>query len=504
MQLSLQLLLAAVPLLLLLQRLVSWSRSLPLPPGPKGFPLIGNIYDLSDLKGHLWVSYTRWAERYGEIFHYQVFGTHVIVLNSKKAIFELLDRRSYNYSDRPGEYGNATSYFYFQSMTSCISSRLHRRTFHQFFQDRCQPEYYQAQRDATISLIHKLTTNPEHFFEHVSHHSGEVLLKTVYGYTLETEDDKYLQLVHNALEGAVAAANPGSFWVDYFPILKHVPAWFPGAGFKRSAKVWGGYFQDLVDQPWNWTREAMEEGTALPSFCTQSAERHEITPGENSKMEQVIKNCAAFAYSAGTETTVSSILSFILVMAIYPDLQIRAQKELESVVGVGRLPDFEDQDKLPFIQSLISETLRWNPVSPLALPHRALHDDIYEGYAIPEGATVVGNAWAVLHDEELYGANPLEFDPTRFLREDGKVPPNPDLFAFGFGRRICPGRYLALNTIYITMCYLLTTFNITKAIDDEGNEIEPHVQFAEGISSHPLPFKCQFIPRNLGAVTTTA
>ncbi|KAF5372521.1 hypothetical protein D9758_005274 [Tetrapyrgos nigripes] len=386
-------------------------------------------------------------------------------------------------------------------MTPCITSRLHRRTFHQFFQSRCQPEYYQAQRDATLSLMDKLTTDPEHFFGHVSHHSGEILLKTVYGYTLHTEDDKYLQLVHNALEGAVEAANPGSFWVDYFPILKHMPAWLPGASFKRKAKVWGKSFQDLVDQPWNWTREAMEEGTALPSFCTQSAERHSITPGENSKMEQVIKNCAAFAYSAGTETTVSSILSFILVMAIHPDLQIRAQKELENVVGVGRLPDFEDQDKLPFIQVLISEILRWNPVSPLALPHRALHDDVYEGYVIPEGATVVGNAWAVLHDEELYGANPLEFDPDRFLRKDGKVPPNPDLFAFGFGRRICPGRYIALNTIYLTMVYLLTTYNIAKAIDNDGNEIEPRVQFAEGISSHPLPFKCRFIPRNLGNAT---
>lgn len=80
-------------------------------------------------------------------------------------------------------------------------------------------------------------------------------------------------------------------------------------------------------------------------------------------------------------------------MALYPDVQKKAQAELDRVVGQGRLPDFSDRDTLPYVTALIKETIRWHIVTPTALPHATVQDDVYNGYFIPKGSTVLPNLW---------------------------------------------------------------------------------------------------------------
>jgi cytochrome P450 len=79
-------------------------------------------------------------------------------------------------------------------------------------------------------------------------------------------------------------------------------------------------------------------------------------------------------------------------MALYPEVQKRAQADIDHAVH-DRLPTLDDLDALPYLRALIKEISRWGPVAPLGLPHRVLQDDVYEGYFIPKGATVVGNVW---------------------------------------------------------------------------------------------------------------
>lgn len=81
-------------------------------------------------------------------------------------------------------------------------------------------------------------------------------------------------------------------------------------------------------------------------------------------------------------------------MALYPSVQKRAQEDIDQVVH-DRLPTLDDFDSLPYLRAIIKEVSRWGPVAPLALPHRVSQDDIYEGYLIPKGATVIGNVWYV-------------------------------------------------------------------------------------------------------------
>lgn len=89
----------------------------------------------------------------------------------------------------------------------------------------------------------------------------------------------------------------------------------------------------------------------------------------------------------------------------------------------------------------------------------------------------------MLHDEKMY-PNPEVFDPTRWLTPDGqlvKMNPDPLDLSFGFGRRICPGRHFAYDTIFIAVAHMLATFEITKAIDADGNTITPKGEYTTGL-----------------------
>lgn len=85
--------------------------------------------------------------------------------------------------------------------------------------------------------------------------------------------------------------------------------------------------------------------------------------------------------------------AFFLAMASYPDVQLKAQAELDAVVGTGRLPEFDDQEALPYVNALVKELLRWRSVVPAGVPHRSMEDDEYRGYFIPKGSIVIANIW---------------------------------------------------------------------------------------------------------------
>lgn len=80
-------------------------------------------------------------------------------------------------------------------------------------------------------------------------------------------------------------------------------------------------------------------------------------------------------------------------MTMHPAAQAKAQHELDTIIGAERLPELDDRDTLVYVKALIMECLRWNPPAPLALPHRSLEDDEYNGYFIPKGSVVLGNVW---------------------------------------------------------------------------------------------------------------
>ncbi|KAF9029998.1 cytochrome P450 [Hymenopellis radicata] len=471
----------------------------PLPPGPKGLPLIGNLF--SRPVDHAWLTYTQWASVYGEIVSFKVLGQPVVIVNSARVANELFEKRSHIYSDRPPFHMAADLMKWswnFVLMRYSDKWRLHRRIFHQYFQPNRVSEFHPIQMNATTD-----------FFNHIRNHAGTIILRIIYGFDSEGTSNAYIDLADRAIRAVVWALVPGTYLVDYFPLLKALPSWFPFASFKADSAAAAQLSLELVNRPYELAED--ENAKPIPCFVSENLAKIQQTEG-NEDFLNIIRESASVSFAAGADTTVSVTLTVMLAMLKHPEFQICAHKELDAVVGRDRIPNFEDKERLPFVNAIFMEAMRWRPVLPLAIAHACLSDDVYEGYIIPGGALVVGNAWAILHDENVY-RNAEAFNPDRFMGSNPEPDPS-TMGAFGFSRRICPGRYVAVNSTYVAIASLLWAFTISSAEDENGKEIEvddmayedgvvTYVVFSPRYASylgdmdyrHPVRFKCKIEPR---------
>ncbi|KAI0319836.1 cytochrome P450 [Amylostereum chailletii] len=498
------------------------KRKLPLPPGPKALPVIGNIRDLASDEVH--VKMRNWSRELGDdVISLNVLGNTIIVLNSAQAVSDIFDKRGNKYSDRPDlpMIVDLMGWDWtFALMRYGTRWREHRRVFHSHF-NHSVSEHQHLQLGIAQELLALLTRSPDKFVEHLRHYTAHIIMKRVYGHTVKDNTDRYVRLVEAASASTSEAALPGAFLVDLFPSLKYVPEWMPGAGFKTKAREWRKLSQDMINAPYDMVKAKFMRGNAEPCFVSTCLEQNNASEAAGKGeilTEELIKDTAAVAYAAGADTSVSTLTTFMLAMTLYPEAQKRAQAEIDAHLGsFERLPTFADKDALPYVAALVKEVLRWIPVLPLAVPHRAMEDDQYKCYHIPKDATVMGNTWAILHNEEVF-PEPERFKPDRFIK-DHRLPDPADSGVFGFGRRCglsfasscvwglmlslysaCAGKSMALDTIWIAIASVLTVFDINKAKDAYGQEITPEVRLNPGTISYPAPFKCSIEPRSKAAL----
>ncbi|EMD37505.1 hypothetical protein CERSUDRAFT_114144 [Gelatoporia subvermispora B] len=484
---------------LLLRRFGTYKRqkSLPLPPGPKPWPLIGNVRDIPTI--YPWKTYAEWGKQYGDIVHLRLFGQHMIVLNSWTDVSNLLEKRSANYSDRIHlEMLTLIGWdFSFGVMSYGPKWRKHRRAFHEHFNQTAVHAYRSQYLESRHKLLKLLHGKPEDSTRWIRHASGALIVSVVYGIELSDQDDEYVTLAEHAITGFANAANPGAFWVDFFPILKYVPPWVPGAGFQQKAAAWKRSTILMREIGWN----NMVRDTPLPPVAALLAEKASRSEGDlRIEAEQTAMNVCGLAYAAGVDTVVSTLRTFVLAMAMYPTIQRKAQDELDSVIGCERLPDIQDQNALPYINAVLKESLRWQPVVPITQAHVTSAEDEYKGYRIPKGSVMLQNTWAILHDPVEY-PDPEQFRPERFLK-DGKLDPDrrdPAIVAFGSGRRICPGRHFSDLWLFISIASILHVFEICPTQDENGNPIELAPHMVPGFISHPAEFSCTIRPRSQAA-----
>ncbi|KAG2033215.1 cytochrome P450 [Suillus americanus] len=499
----------------LVKRVVIRKNPAPYPPGPRGWPLIGNILDMPRIKP--WLTFTEWGHKYGDITHIEVLGRHIIVLNSIKTALEMMDSKSTLYSDRPvlpmaGELVGWKDSLPFLPYGDLF--RRHRRNFHRVVGSRAAVDVYNGIEEVeTHRFLKRVLAEPDRLQEHVRHIAGAVILRISHGYEVKENNDPFIDLADRVVASASQATAPGAFMVDILPFLANVPAWFPGAGFKRLAREWREILEEMVSAPHKFVKDQMAEGTAPMSFTSNLLGGCDISAEE----DHAVKWSALSMYGAGSDTvspslqhllrapnlfpqTVSAIYSFFLAMILFPDVRKKAQAEIDAVVGPDRLPTFADRDSLPYIDALVKEVHRWNVVIPTGFPHCVTKDDIHDGYYIPKGSLVIPNVWFMLSDPQTY-VEPSQFNPERFLAKEGKEPEmDPRTACFGFGRRICPGLHLADASIWVSIAMSLAVFDISKVVEN-GVEINPEVDpLPLGTISHPKPFKCSIKPRSATAL----
>ncbi|EGO01644.1 hypothetical protein SERLA73DRAFT_177063 [Serpula lacrymans var. lacrymans S7.3] len=424
----------------------------------------------------------------------------MIIVNSASVALEMLDKKSRLYSNRPHLTLAGDIVGWNMSLVLLqygARFREYRKNLNRTIGTRSSMNKYEALvENRAHHFLRNVLNDPAALWAHLRMTSGSIILRIAYGHEALDVADPYLKAADTAVHYFSITTYAGAFVVDLIPFLQYLPDWFPGAGFKTVAKEAKESLKMMVDHPYDVAKDQIKAGTALPSFTSELLEDRAISAEE----ESIVKWSAQTLHIGGADTTAGTLYSFFLAMTLFPEVQKKAQDEIDRVIGSDRLPAAHDRESLPYINAIVLETLRWHCLVPLGVTHVSTEDDIHDGYFIPKGSMIVTNLWKMLHDPRIY-KDPMEFNPERFIATEGKpAERDPHHACFGFGRRICPGILLAGLSIFTSCAMTLAVFDILKCTEN-GVPITPEVGQTTGTISHPKPFKCSINIRSAKALS---
>ncbi|KAI8996229.1 cytochrome P450 [Trametes punicea] len=433
------------------------SRSKHLPPGPPGLPIIGNLMQIPSTEQ--WVYFYKLSKKYGDVNTLHVLNTTIIVLNSHESIDALFNKRVEQYSSKPprrmANLSDLTMTLPFMDPGEDFSTA--RKQFHmelgQSAVHAYDTEYEQSSRRFLQTLANDL--EGKELTKVIDDSLGHIFLKVSTGYEPKPTDTILAQM-NNLAHFAANVLGDKYQQLDIFPWLCSLPTWAPVAGplLKLGAK-WKKQLHATADA----TVQLSQEGKAAGNESVMS----NLSAASGGKpMDDRSKMIAVTMNAGGMLAAESATLTFLLAMAKYPDVQKRAQAEVDALLHGERLPTMADRPKLPYVDAVFAEVLRWVSIAPV-ISREVTEDDEYNGYLIPKGATIMANNWAISRDERIF-PEPEVFRPERFLDDAGtalrKDILHPMQFAFGFGHRTCPGRYLADALLFSHLAHILAVFDV--------------------------------------------
>ncbi|CAE6434588.1 unnamed protein product [Rhizoctonia solani] len=369
---------------------------IPLPPSPPSDPFIGHMRLLMNAPD-ISAEYSRWSKDLGsDIVSFTLLGQTTIVLNSRNAAEDLLSKRSSIYSDRSHAgttMATSDKLVGWENNTGVMRYgerwRNQRRMTHELLHKRASEDLWPILVRNSRLALQQLLDNPDGFESHLRRMAGSSIIKAVYGYNATASNDTLFEAVSHAVKGFSEAALASNFYANIIPWMQHIPAWFPGAEWKRRALVWRWQTDQMLNVPYEWTMAKMAAGTAPPSMLQRLLSKYEEEPSDDEK--DVMRWATGTLFAAGTDTTVASTLVLIMAVAMHPEVQVKGQAEVDNIINENRLPDMQDRKSMPYVQAVVKEVFRWKSVLPLGVPHTCMEEDVYKGYRIPKGATVIAN-----------------------------------------------------------------------------------------------------------------
>ncbi|KAI4106153.1 MAG: hypothetical protein LQ339_003150 [Xanthoria mediterranea] len=486
----------------IIRKLLKQKSNPRLPPGPKPLPVVGNILDLPPKGVPEFQHYLKHKDTFGPISSITVMGLPLVIFHDKEAAQAVMGKSAQKTSARPQLNFATLCGFENFLITQQYNDkyRQHRKMVHQEIgTKRLSAGFQPIQEKEALRFVLQTFNDPDNMMVYLKPLPAAIILKICYGYSVERKGpDPLDELIERAMDNLSRAFVPLSWAIDVVPAIEYLPDWFPGTSYRKTARAWKATNEAAAELPYSFVKQQMALKAHRPCYVsdlleqtTSSKKGHNVALDPSD--EEAIKWTALSLYAAGSDSAVAVIQSVVCALLMFPEVVQKAQAEIDGVVGADRLPTFDDRKNLPYIDGIVKEAWRWNPVGPMGLAHKAEDDIAYDQFVIPKGAYLLPSLWWFFHDPKDY-SDPDTFKPERYqapLHE-----PDPSELAFGYGRRICAGRFFADASIYITVVQMLAVFRITKARDARGAEIPVTLDVVAGMVNRPQPYRFTIEPRS--------
>ncbi|KIV88838.1 hypothetical protein PV10_08476 [Exophiala mesophila] len=476
------------------------------PDGPPTLPVIGNLHQLPKKK--VFLQFTKWAKQYGGMYSLKLGHGTAVVLTDRRIIKQLMDKRASISSNRPRSYVSqdlVTENDHLLWMNNTATWRVGRKLIHQdLTESLCEKEHAKIQHAETTQLLYDILETPDLWINHLKRFSNSIIMSIVYGIRSPASNSPYISRLNELVEiwariNEFGATPP----VDLYPFLKWVPEKLLGNWVTRAKKVHDEldvlYYRLLAMV--RKRREAIgSKGCIMDRLLDQQ---------EKSGMhDHLVALLGGVTIKGGSDTSAATLSSAVQALITWPEVQKKAQAELDRVVGDDRLPTIADYDQLPYIAMLVKETMRWRPIAPLGVPHALSEDEVVDGKFLPKGTICFVNVWGLHHDENVFPDsqtfNPDRYEGrTQFAAEYANSADfnARDHYGYGNGRRLCPGIHLADRNLYHALAKILWAFDLSMAEDPAtGKPIVPDTSietgYREGLTNAAYDFPCKFTVRS--------
>ncbi|KAE8606026.1 hypothetical protein XENTR_v10010577 [Xenopus tropicalis] len=443
----------------LVRQIVKQRKPRGFPPGPPGLPLIGNILALAS-DPHVYMK--KQSKIHGQIFSLDLGGISTVVLNGYDAVKECLVRQSDVFADRP----SLPLFKKLTNMGGLLNAKYGRCwTEHRKLAVSCFRTFGCSQK----SFESKISEECLFFLDAIDSYKGKALdpkhLVTIavsnvsnlilFGERFRYDDNDFLHMIEIFSENIELATSAWVFLYNAFPLIGFLPFGKHQQLFRNASEVYDFLLQ--IIGRFSENRKPQSPRHFIDAYMDEM-ERNEADPDSTYSMENLIFSVGELII-AGTETTTNVLRWAMLFMALYPNIQGQVQKEIDGVVGLNRMPTFEEKSRMPYTEAVLHEILRYCNIAPLGIFHATSRDTVVRGYSIPEGTTVITNLYSV-HFDEKYWTDPEIFYPERFLDSAGQFTKKEAFVPFSLGRRHCLGEQLARMEMYLFFTALLQRFHL--------------------------------------------
>ncbi|KAM7254401.1 hypothetical protein ACFE04_003781 [Oxalis oulophora] len=488
--------LATAALLLLSRTILVRRRKLNLPPGPKPWPIIGNLNLMGSLPHQ---SLHALSQKYGPIMHLK-FGSHSVLVGSSVEMAKtILKTHDVTFAGRPKtSAGKYTTYNYSDITWSPYGPywrQARKMCLMELFSVKRLESYEYIRRDELKSLVHELhdsISQSVNLKDYLSSVSLNVISRMVLGknYTKKNSDEtvispeEFKEMLDELFYlNGVLDIGDSIPWLKFLDLQGHIRR------MKSVSKKFDRFLEHVLDEH-NQRRLKNSDWVAkdMVDVLLELAD----DPSLDVKLERHgVKAFTQDLIAGGTESSAVTVEWAISELLKKPEYFTQATEELDRVIGRLRWVEESDFINLPFVNAIMKETMRLHPVAPLLVPRLAREDCKISDYDIIKDTRVLVNVWTIGRDPTIWD-KPNEFCPQRFIGKAIDVKGHDfELLPFGAGRRMCPGYPLGLKVIQSTLANLLHGFDWKLPGDMKNEDLNMDEIF--GLST-PRKFPLTVVP----------